>query len=333
MKKTIFSLMMMAAAATFTACENGDVEFGDYDYQTVYFAHQTPIRPIVLGDDIFDRTLDNEHRFKVYVTLGGVEKNKSDRQVAVEVDNTLCDGLTFSDGRDVLPLPAEYYRLSGNTLTIPAGNIMGAVDVQLTDAFFDDPKATSLNYVLPLRIVSCADSVLQGKDYTLYGLYYLNRYDGAWLCHGTDVIDLNGETSTVVRDAEYVEDYGLCYLSTVSLQKVTYPVSTTVEVADGKKTTVETLNCDLTLTFGNDGRCTVTTDTKGCEASGTGTWEREGAKKAWNNKDRDLLELDYTVTYRYTTGGNEACKKIDTTEELIMRDRQVNKLETFTTNR
>ena len=333
MKRIIFSLMVMATMLAFTSCENGDIEFGDYYYQTVYFAKQTPIRPIVLGDDIFDRTLDNQHRFKVFATLGGVEKNKSDRKVVIAVDNTLCDGLTYSDGRAVLPLPAEYYTMSGNTLTIPAGNIMGAVDVQLTDAFFNDPKATSLNYVLPLRIVSCADSVLEDREHTLYGLYYLNKYDGAWLCHGTDEIDLNGEKSTVVRDAEYVEDYDLRYLSTVSLQEVRYPVSTTVEVVNGKTTTIETLTCDLVLTFDNDDCCTVTTDTEGCEVSGTGTWERGGAKKAWNGTDRDLLKLNYTVTYHYTTGGATAYKKLDTTEELIMRDRQVNKLETFTTNR
>lgn len=321
--------MALGCMASVTSCENGEVEFGDYDYQTVYFAHQTPIRPIVLGDDIFDRTLDNEHRFKVYATVGGVESNKTDRTLQIVVDPTLCKDMTFSNGDPVLALPDSYYTLGANTITIPKGNIMGAVDVKLSDAFFADAKATSLNYVLPIRITSCADSVLNGKDYTLYGLYYINQYDGAWLCHGIDNIDLNGTVTSVVRDAEYVENYEVRGISTRNLRQCVYPLSTSVEIADGKTVSVENLNCELILTFDEDGNCTVSTESENCEAEGTGKWVRGGAKKAWGDKDRDQLKLEYTVTYHYSDNGTPAYKKFTTSEELIMRDRRVNKLETF----
>ena len=328
MKKYIYCIASLLACFS---CENGDVEHGDYDYQTVYFSRQTPIRTIVLGDDVFDRTLDNNHQFEVYVTLGGVEQNKQDRQIGIAVDPTLCSNMKYSTGGDVSPLPDGYYTLSSNSITIASGDIWGAVRVSLTDDFFNDPKALSLNYVLPLRITSSNDQVLTGKDYTLYGLKYINKYDGAWLSHGTDVIDLNGETTTVVREAEYVEQYDIRYLSTLGLHQVSYPLSTTVEVVDanGKKS-IETLACRLILTFDGQDACNITTDTEECEAEGSGTWERGGARQAWGGKDRDLLKLNYTVTYHYQTNGTTAYKKYTSTDELIMRDRQANKLEDFT---
>ena len=39
------------AGALFTACENGDWEFSDYKYSAVYFAYQSPVRTITLGED------------------------------------------------------------------------------------------------------------------------------------------------------------------------------------------------------------------------------------------------------------------------------------------
>ena len=37
---------------TLNSCHNQDVEFPDYKYSAVYFAYQTPVRTIVLGDDV-----------------------------------------------------------------------------------------------------------------------------------------------------------------------------------------------------------------------------------------------------------------------------------------
>jgi hypothetical protein len=48
------------------SCENADVEFPDYDKTTVYFAYQYPVRTIVLGEDIYNTTLDNEHKCEIY---------------------------------------------------------------------------------------------------------------------------------------------------------------------------------------------------------------------------------------------------------------------------
>lgn len=353
MKKIIFSLMAVASAMMTTSCDNDDVEFDDYTYQTVSFAMQTPIRKITLGDDVYPTNLDNDHRFMLYTTLGGVWQNGRDRNVRIAVDETLCRGLVFEDGRNVRPLPADYYKMASNDITISSGEIIGGVDVQLTDKFFADPLSTTVTYVLPVRIVSASDSILSGKpksgvtapnpvdaddwdvlpkNYTLYAVKYKNKYHGVWLNRGTDHVFIDGmEKETIVREPEYIEDAGLSTLTTDGLQVSRYNVSVSVEVADDKgKTTVEAKHCDLILTFNADGNCTVTTDTDGATAKGTGRWEHLGAKKAWNNKDRDLLTLDYEFELTYMSGGVQKTVRVATSERLVMRDRgDDNRLETF----
>ena len=313
-----------------TSCENGDVEFPDFDYQTVYFAQQTPVRTITLGDDVFSTELDNQHRFQIYATMGGVNTNKRDRTIQIAVDNALCTGLQFEVGSDVRPMPADYYQLSGNTITISAGEIMGCVDVQLTDAFFADPLSTQVAYVIPLRMVGASDSILSGKDYTLYAVKYKNKYHGCWLSQGTDVISTGGKDSTVTRQPEYIEDADLVYLTTRSLQQSVYQVQTHVTVVNAQgKSTVETKTCDLQLTFDADEHCTVSTTTEGCTATGSGVWQWQGAKNSWNQKDRDQLTLSYCVTYTYESAGTTATTTVKTDEVLVMRDRQ-SSFEVFT---
>lgn len=349
--KTFAFMALITATAVLSSCENGDVEYGDYDYQTIYFARQTPVRTLVMGDDIYDNTLDNAHQFQVLATLGGVESNDEDRVVQFVVDTTLCDSITFSDGSAVVPLPESYYTLSNaNTFTIPSGKVIGGITVQLTDAFFEDEKATSINYVLPVRLTAASDSILSGvakdgvtnpnilnsddwstqpKNYTLYAVKYKNKWHGIWLSHGTDVIDDNGTVTTVTRDSDYVEHYETREITTISLTKACYPLSTTVtRVLSDNSTSIETMTCNLILSFDDNGQCTITTNSDSCTASGSGQWTSKGAKQAWGGKDRDLLQLDYVVTYHYTSNGQDAYKKYTCHDELIFRDHE-EKLEDF----
>lgn len=336
MKHILLSMLAVSAVFVTSSCENGDKEFGDYDYQTVYFANQTPLRTITLGDDVYPTELDNAHDIEVYAALGGVEKNKSDRNLTVAVDESLVAGKTFEDGRPVLALPSNYYKLESNQITIPSGKVMGCVKVHLEDAFFNDPKAASLNYVLPLKIVTAGDSILEKKNYVLYGIKYKNPYTGCWLRHGTDVNNDNGVSTTVTDEPAAVEKYSLRYLSTKSLTQCVYPITATVsrKYADGEKKDVLTGN--VIFTIDDEGNCTVTSEGNGADfeftASGTGKWTHEGAKKAWNDKDRDLLDLDYTVTFKYAYNTVDNTEQrtytITSKESLIMRDRQ-SKFETF----
>ena len=131
-KNVFLSMLAVSAALLTTSCENGDREFDDFDYQTVYFAYQNPVRTITLGDDdVYPTDLDNEHKMNVYVTLGGVWENKQDRHVKIAVDNSLVEGKTFTDGSPIVAMPENYYHLTSNEITIPSGKVMGATTVEL----------------------------------------------------------------------------------------------------------------------------------------------------------------------------------------------------------
>jgi hypothetical protein len=316
-KNVFLSILAVSAAFLTTSCENGDREFDDFDYQTVYFAYQNPVRTITLGDDdVYPTDLDNQHKMNVYVTLGGVWSNKQDRHVKIAIDNSLVDGKTFEDGTPIVAMPENYYHLTSNEITIPSGKVMGATTVELTDAFFADAKAPSVNYVIPLKIIDASDSILESKNFTLYAVKFKNKYTGAWLSHGTDEIDENGTKKTQVREPEDFRKYDVRHLTTVSLNQCDYTLTDNIGSTPVSGT--------IRLTFDNSDNCTLTSASENFEVTGTGKWISKGAEKAWNDKDRDLLELTYTIRYKAGT----QYKQISTKESLIMQTRE-NKLETF----
>jgi uncharacterized lipoprotein len=111
MKKLLFvvpALLLMLLAS----CSNKDIEYDDYDYQAVYFSYQYPVRTITLGDDFVDTSMDNEYKFRIMATLGGVYSNQSDVYVDVVVDEALCSGFNYSDSSDLLVMPQSYYQLA-----------------------------------------------------------------------------------------------------------------------------------------------------------------------------------------------------------------------------
>lgn len=352
MKKTIF--LAIAGGLLLTGCHNADVDFPDFEYQTISFAHQTPVRTLTMGDDQeLDMSLDNAHQFEVKAVLGGVNENRKERWAEVAVDNSLVNGLTYSDGTPVKALPENYYTIADKRLVIKKGEVLGGVKVQLTDAFFNDPETVGVTYVLPLRLVAASDSILSGlakdgvenpnrlnkddwttvpKDYVLYGVKYKNAYHGCWLSKGIDKINHNGVATEENRMADYWEYATLRYLRTKSLTTSTYSFSYYVPVIDASGADSEKLlTCDLNLTIDGNGKCTVSTATPGCTASGEGQWTRKGEPKAWGDKDRDLLKLSYTFTINYVLNEQTGAKgtyTVTTTENLVMRDRE-NKFEEF----
>lgn len=356
MKKLIFPIIVLGAAVT--GCQNSDVDFPDFEYQTISFAHQQPIRTITLGDEMYaDNTLDNEHAFEVKAVLGGVNENRRDHMVRFAIDNSLCERIKFTDGRDVKALPAEYYSVNTDYIVIPKGKVLGGFRVDLKDAFFADPEAVNVTYVLPVRLVESKDSILEGqpkpefvdnadrlnpdhwrvlpKDYVLYAVKYINKYTGCWLSKGTDKIVNNGEASTVDRQAQYWEKASLRYLTTKSLNESVYSFSHAVStINDRGEKSEKNIACDLILSVDANGAVTVSTESAGCTATGSGQWTYKGEKKAFADSDRDRLELNYTYTIEYVINdmtGEKAVYKADINEVMCMRDRQ-NKLEEFSFN-
>jgi hypothetical protein len=322
-----------------TAC-NKKWEFPDYKYSTVYFAYQSPVRTLVLGEDIYDNTLDNQHKFQIMATMGGVYENKKDITLSVAVDNSLAQKLRFnsSTGDVVMAMPSNYYTLPQNPkITIPSGQVMGGIEVQLTDAFFADPAAIKNTYVIPMKILSVtnADSVLRGsstktspdprqlgdwavapKDYVLYAVKYVNPYHGVYLRRGVDAVKgNNGNTAldtTVVYHNAYVEKDEVASMFTRSMTQDTM-------LLNAKNKGNVNAPFQLFLNFDNSGNCTVSAPASAnYTISGNGQFVKKG--DMWGDQKRDVLYLKYQVAFGTTTHS--------LTDTLVLRDRGV-KFETF----
>lgn len=326
MRKILSLLAVGVAAMAMVSCENQDTDFPDFDYQTGYFAYQTPIRTLVLGtDEVNNNTTDNEHKVWIYAVAGGT-RNGIKASLGFDVDPSLCDHLFFDDGRPVEPMPSNYYTINGNA--IPINGLNGYVEVQLSDEFFQDPKAITNTYVIPLRLnnnYSGVDSILRGdplvenpwrlqssdwsvapKDYVLYLVKFISPWSGNYLRRGVDVITEGGQTTTNVRHEEYLEYDEIYNLATTALN-----INTVSCRFDD--------NCNLLLTFSEDGsECTFATDNPDYTVSGTGKYvykEDNPSPDFWAERARDMIYLDYTVT---TAGRTVATK-----DTLVARDRAI----------
>jgi len=339
MKNITKLTLFLFISILFASCENEDWEFPDFEYQTVYFAHQYPVRTITLGEDIFDTSLDNEWKFQIMATTGGVYENPADVTVDITVDNSLVDGLAFEGAGDILSMPGNYYNIVADKIIIPKGKIVGGVQVQLTEAFFADPLAIHRNYVIPVRMtnVQNADSILSGKplvadgrrtvasdwsvqpkDFVLYAVKYINQLHGYYLRRGEDVIvGKNGNANldqTIVRGEEFVVDDEVVLLTTQSLNEVLFPV--TFKSSDGTN-----IEVPLLLTFDEDGTITVGTNSTDFSVTGSGEFVKDGEENSWGNQDRDAIYLNYEVDLDDF--------RVSTTDTLVMRNRGV-EMELFT---
>ena len=335
-----FYLITLVLLSLLTAC-NKDWEFADYKYTTVYFPYQSPVRTLVLGEDIIDNTLDNQHKFVIMATMGGVYENTKNITIDASVDNSLADRVKFNsaNGNDVIAMPGNYYTLPSKDtkISIASGKMMGGLEIQLTDAFFADPRAIKNTFVIPLKIISVtnADSVLRGvstlaspdrrkaadwatvpKDYVLYAVKYVNPYHGTYLRRGVDEVKGNGGNTaldtTVVYRKDFVEKDELCNVFTRSLTEDTVNLN-----AKNKGNINEPFS--LILSFSNDGKCTVSNPVSAAYTiSGDGQFVKKG--DMWGNEKRDVLYLKYQVNFANTTHS--------LTDTIVMRDRGV-KFETF----
>lgn len=364
LKRYIYGAVLGVFALSFASCYNSDRDFPDYeDGTTAYFAYQFPVRSLVLGNDIYDNTLDNEHKCQIWATMGGAYGGRN-ATVNFVVDESLCDNLWFVDAggnpsTPVLPMPQEYYTLSSNSISYN-GEPRGYVEVQFTDAFFNDPKAIENTYVIPLLMTSAKgiDHILTGtphvgfdpvrtnldewnilaKDYVLYCVKYMNPWQAKYIRRGVDRVTEGGTTTEVVRkdfslvntDLErYTENPvnqndEVCGITTKNMTQAIFPVSF--------KTSGASISCNLILTF-NGNQCTISTDDENVTVTGSGEFIPKGSGKPeykdyqWQGEgkpdERDILRLSYDVNFESSN------IQVSTNDTLVVQTRESNKKEFY----
>ena len=316
------------------ACENQDTEFKDFGTTACYFPFQTPARTLILGKyDLGFNDNDNDHRFEIGVTMGGVYENKEDRRIYFELAPQLMEG----HDSIVNVLPESYYTIETTSpVTIPAGSTKGRIMVQLNDAFFNDTLSFApenmVYYVVPLLItgVENLDSILSGKpvvddpsrlvaadwaiepkDYTLYGIKFINKYHAMYLRRGVDAMTTAGG-STVLNTyhAEYVEKDELVMATTTGRNSV----ELSNIVRRGSASSPGSVNIELL--FDDNDNCSIRSfEDDPYNVSGTGKFVENGG--FWGGEEHDALFLEYS----YTDQANNETHVVNDT--LVVRNRNV----------
>jgi hypothetical protein len=321
--KKIISLLF--TGILLCSCTNRDIEFDDYDYTTVYFPFQMPIRTLILGDEsVGNNSIDLERAFTIGVTMGGVYENRQDRVVTIAYAPELAENMiNTATGDTLMLLPEAYYNADFLTeaqidLTIPAGEFSGKTRVQLNDAFFQDALSTGFHYLIPLRITDAvSDSVLSGevasgvlrdtadvrigdhwriipKDYTLFGIRYINAAHGYYLYRGQR---LNLTTNdTTVYSERFLTDNVAALLSTTSLAENMMDHAAGMATDDSYR---------MKLIFDHDNQSVVVAraDTTTADVSGTGIYysKDDGESESYNGNKHRTIYLEYT----YNDGTDE----------------------------
>lgn len=332
--KKIILLFITFLVIINSSCKNEEWEFSDFKYKTVYFPYQYPVRTLVLGDYVYDNENDNNLKFNISVRIGGMYENKSEWEVDYQVAEELTNNLVTSNGDTIKALPSKYYTLNpSGKILIPKGQFDGRIDVQLTEDFLNDTLSSGISYVIPLRITSStADSILGGlpqlgsnnpdpriagnwvvtpKDFTLFGIKYVNNYHGKYLLRGRSVIkDLGGnEIETVVYHEKYVEDDEVWFVNTFSKNEVTLEKRT---LRSTKQAITGTYSMKLIFDDNNTCSITKTNDSK-LPVTGTGEFVKEGDE--WGNKKRNVIHLSYQI--------NDGTYIHSVSDTLVFRDKAV----------
>ena len=364
LKRYIYGAVLGVLTLSFASCYNSENEFPDFDGgTTAYFAYQYPVRTLILGNDIYDNSIDNEHKCRIWATMGGAYHGR-DAVASIVVDESLCDNLYFVDAGGnpstlVTPMPSDYYELLSNNIPYK-GDSRGYVEVKFTDKFFQDPKALENTYVIPLVMTSVKgiDRILTGtpregltpsrtnvedwdvlaKDYVLYCVKYMNPWQGKYIRRGVDLVTEGGTTTEIVRkdfslvnsDVDrYTENAinqndEVCGIITKNMTQAIFPVSF--------KTSGASILCNLILTF-NGNQCTISTDDENVTATGSGEFIAKGSGKPeykdyqWQGEgkadERDILRLSYNVNFESSN------IQVSTNDTLVVQTRESNKKEFF----
>jgi len=212
-------------------------------------------------------------------------------------------------------LPTTHYTLEDpSVLTIPAGSIIGGTTVHLTDAFFNDPKAATNHYVLPVSLVESltGDSIIEDKSYQLLCVKYINQYAGLYCKTGT----------TVVKDLRTIthknEDTPLDEVISVDIKTCQMTFAFPVKEWDGSAFIETVKNITFTLAFNGESSSQVQVLQDGV-VKGTGTFEARGIQDFSDYKRMaDCLKFQFSTTIVTNAGDADHEKAWTITGDYVM---------------
>lgn len=209
MKKILLSLIV---SLLLTSCYEDYVK--DNDYNAVYFAYQTNVRTVVVGEGM---------KFKQGIVLAGIIDNMQDREVYFKVDNSLVNSNTLNAMKNhsftyikdhmktvsqLNELDANLYSLlyegtPANKVVIKKGAHTGFIEIRVDSAqFLSDVSKTTPHSVIPLMITKAdADLIYEGKESTVIGVRYENMLFGNYWHGGKTIV--KDALGTVVETIEY----------------------------------------------------------------------------------------------------------------------------------
>lgn len=183
---------------------------------------------------------------------------------------------------------------------------------EANDYYFDNisVKVNDIEKIANIRCDNVPNANFYSKTYTA-GAPGANTYEPTGktqtITNTYQVPDGYGKVTENRHCGEFVEKGEVVYTTSKSRNQVVLPIATT-EVG-GVPT-----SCELLLTFDGDNCTIVSNDESICVASGSGKYVKDGAPKAWGNKDRDVLYLDYTIDFNKDV-------HYATKDTLVWRDR------------
>lgn len=201
--KKIFVFLLLSVLAV--SCYE-DYIF-DNTFSGVYFPYQIDVRTFVVGEGM---------KIEVGVALAGVRENSMDRNISINMDNSLINAATLAQMQSasnayikdpvtsvatLMPLPSNYYTISSNnSIVIKKGQHMGSVVIRADSAnFLADAGTIVATYALPFTITSAdADSIIQPKKSLVVGLKYENMLFGKYWHGGSAVVNRPAMTDTVL---------------------------------------------------------------------------------------------------------------------------------------
>lgn len=243
----------------------------DYNYSSVYFASQKPLRTVIA---------DRDMTINVGVAIGGKREVDMNDWAEFKIDESLLNGTGLT------LLPKEFYTLSDESTMKVSKETLPVADVKIsfTEAFYEDANTMKKHYALPFRVeTSSLDSILVGQETSIVAIKYISTYHGTYYVKGS-VTEVDG-TGNAIGDPDIYNNADLSKNITRNLSTL----SRNILIREGLANLETGINNEkLKIIFNEDNTLNVETADGGLSiTNGSGSYE-------YNDNGNLTLSVSYT---------------------------------------